>query len=180
MISRKLLLALLLLAYKQAIACEGNTFPVPLGILGKNAYSKEINYGNYLAVIDRPPSPDADLVVGSDAMESRFIVDRNRSFFNITLTDGVVSGLTVTDRCLATAQGIHVGDMLSDLLVAYPIDQFEYKNNLHTFSGVRIKEGQIWRAFFFDDVSDRVKGKVDLSNNAIQSLKITFFTVGDE
>ncbi len=180
MISRKLLLALLLLAYKQAIACEGDTFPVPLDILGKNAYSKEINFGNYLASIDRPPSPDADLVVGSDAMESMFILDRNRSFFNITLTDGIVSGLTVTDRCLVTAQGIHVGDMLSDLLVAYPIDQYEYKNDLHKYSGVSIKEGRIWRKFYFDNVYLRVKGKVGLSNNAIQSLKIVFFTVGNE
>ena len=116
----------LLLATSGAFSCEERELPVEL--LGKNTFRKEVDFGAFLEVVVIAPSPDADLLPRDDKIYThRFVIDKERAFYSIGTIDGVVFDISTYDECLVTNEGVRVGDRFTDVLAAYSDSRFERK-----------------------------------------------------
>ena len=147
MLKRIAVLIVLLLANSGAFSCEEQELPVEL--LGKNTFRKEVDFRAFLAVIEIAPSPDADLLPQDKIFKSLFVIDEKRAFYSLSTTDGVVVDIGTSDKCIVTKEGIRVGDRFSDVLAAYPASHFERESNLYRRSGFDIVTKDAKLTFLF-------------------------------
>lgn len=156
-------------------ACPGNLIPIHL--LGKNAYNKEVDFQEFLAVVDVAPSPDSDLLEVEGTWESWFIVDKNRNYFRLPALDGVIKGIVVHDTCLITEEGARVGDPLSRVMDVYPDAKFKHGGKFLE-GGVfdmLANDGTVEILFAAKIVRDLIKDgyQVDLNDEVVKELKVS-------
>lgn len=172
---RLLVLVCALLIFGSVYACPDN--PIPVHLLGKNAYNKEVDFWEFLAVVDKARSPDSDLLDANGTRDSWFIVDKNRNYFHLSALDGVIKGIIVDDRCLITEEGVRVGDSFSRVMAVYPDAKFKQGDKL-VESGVfdlLANEGKVEFLFAAKIILDLIRDgyQVDLNDEVVKKLRVS-------
>ena len=164
-----------LLVFGSACACPGN--PVPVHLLGRNAYKQEVNFREYLEVVEVVPSPDSELLDIRGLRESLFIVDKNRNYFRLSVLDGIIEWIAVDDPCLIAERGIRVGDSLPRVMAVYPDAKFRQGAKLVESGIIDIlaNNGKIEFLFSGRINRDLLRSgyKFDLNDEVLKGLKVS-------
>ena len=170
-----LLLVCSLFVFGSAYTCPGN--PIPVHLLGKNTHNNEVDFWEFLAAIEKAPSPDSELLDVDGMWESWFIVDKNRNYFHLSMLAGLIKGIIVDDKCLITEKGVRVGDSFSRVMAVYPNAKFKHGGKFLE-GGVfdlLANDGAVEILFAAKIVQDLIKDgyQVDLNDEVVKELKIS-------
>lgn len=156
------------LFYGCAYACPGT--PAPVHLLGGGI-------GEHLEVVDVGMDPDLELIdVHGLRWERKFIVDKNRNYFYLDLSDGLIESIIFNDRCLTTEEGIRVGDPFSKVMSVYPDAKFRHGDKAVDLGqlDMLVNDGKV--EFLFNDykVMELIgEGyKVGLNDEVVKAAKV--------
>jgi len=174
-----LILVTAFLIFGSVYACPSN--PIPLYLLGKNAYKQEIDFWEFLAVVDVAPSPDSELLEVEGTWESWFIVDKNRNYCHLSACDGVIKSIFVDDKCLISKGGVKVGDTFSSVMSTYPRAKRKPDEKIlkSDFFELFADDGKVVFWFSSRVVRDMIKDgyQVDLNDEVVRQSRVFAITI---
>lgn len=164
-----------LFIFGSAYACPVN--PIPVHLLGKNAFNNEVNFWEFLAAIEKAPSPDSELLDVDGKWESWFIVDKNRNYFHLSMLVGLIKGIIVDDQCLTTEKGIRVGDSFSRVRSVYPDAKFKHGEKLveNGVFDLLANDGKVEFIFTAKIILDLINNgyQVNLNDEVVNEIKVS-------
>ena len=154
---------------RDSYACPGVSAPVYL--LGDGAYSPD-----FLEVVDVAPHPDYGLFEADLRRKRKFIVDKNRNYFHVTVFDGWVEAIFFDDRCLTTEEGVRVGDSFSRVMSVYPDAKFRLGDKPVEQGELDLlaNDGKVEFWIDEDKVRDLIRDgyKVDFEDEVVRETKV--------